>query len=614
MAFNTVTNLDFDNIKQSLKAYLRASDTFSDYNFEGSVLSQLIDVLSYNTYYSALNANLIANEVFFDSASIRENVVSLASLIGYTPRSSKSSLATISMDVPVSPQIGSFTLKKGESFIGSNQNGSYVFSTLDDVTREAFVDVDGIRKVRFSDINIYQGNLLSIVYPIDTSTRQSIIIPSANADVDLLTVIVNEDNVNVPLTYKKAESITGLTSTDKIYWIQENKNEQFELFFGDDTFGRKLKNNDIVTIEYIVNNQDEANKCSLFEFTGVFTFNGQNFENVTPTITVTNPSSGGALPQSITSIKYLAPRSYSAQQRAVTVRDYETLVTQLYPNLEALSIYGGEDASPPQYGKVFIAAKPFGADKMTTTAKMNLTKAIREYTILSVIPEVIDPSYIFLEVDSYVYYNNNKSRRTPQQIAEVSRIVIQKFGEENDLDRFNGKFKYSKLVSEIDSTDPGITSNITKIRIKKNMPVLSNVFASYEICYGNRISDGTDLISSGFKITGEDTTNVYYFEKYGVSGLAIFKILGGEKIYWSKNAGTIDYEKGEININAININSVVGNLENISFSVIPKSNDIIALRDLYISIKPEDVKVTTILDTISSANRTSGVGQIPVSS
>ena len=614
MAFNTVTNLDFDNIKQSLKAYLRASDTFSDYNFEGSVLSQLIDVLSYNTYYSALNANLIANEVFFDSASIRENVVSLASLIGYTPRSSKSSLATISMDVPVSPQIGSFTLKKGESFIGSNQNGSYVFSTLDDITREAFVDVDGIRKVRFSDINIYQGNLLSIVYPIDTSTRQSIIIPSANADVDLLTVIVNEDNINVPLTYKKAESITGLTSTNKIYWIQENKNEQFELFFGDDTFGRKLKNNDIVTVEYIVNNQDEANKCSLFEFTGVFTFNGQNFENVTPTITVVNPSSGGSLPQSITSIKYLAPRSYSAQQRAVTVRDYETLVTQLYPNLEALSIYGGEDASPPQYGKVFIAAKPFGADKMTTTAKLNLTKAIREYTILSVIPEVIDPSYIFLEVDSYVYYNNNKSRRTSQQIAEVSRIVIQKFGEDNDLDRFNGKFKYSKLVAEIDSTDPGITSNITKIRIKKNMPVLSNVFASYEICYGNRISDDTDLISSGFKITGEDTTNVYYFEKYGVSGLAIFKILGGEKIYWSKNAGTIDYEKGEININAININSVIGNLENISFSVIPKSNDIIALRDLYISVKPEDVKVTTILDTISSANRTSGVGQIPVSS
>jgi hypothetical protein len=614
MAFNTITNLDFENIKQSLKAYLRASDTFSDYNFEGSVLTQLIDVLSYNTYYSALNANLIANEVFFDSASIRDNVVSLASLIGYTPRSSKSAKATISMDVPVSPQIGAFTLKKGESFIGSNENGSFVYSTLDDITREAFVDVDGVRKVRFSDIDIYQGNLLSIVYNIDTSTRQSIIIPSANADVDLITVIVNQDNYNVPITYKKAESITGLSSDDTIYWIQENKNEQFELLFGDDVFGRKLQNNDSVTIEYIVNNQDEANQCSLFEFTGVFKYNNQFFENVTPTITVVNPSSGGALPQSITSIKYLAPRSYSAQQRAVTVRDYETLVTQLYPNLEALSIYGGEDASPPQYGKVFIAAKPFGADKMTTTAKMNLTKAIREYTILSVIPEVIDPSYIFLEVDSYVYYNNSKSRRTPQQIAEVSRIVIQKFGEDNDLDRFNGKFKYSKLVAEIDSTDPGITSNITKIRIKKNMPVLSNVFASYEICYGNRISDDTDLISSGFKITGEDTTNVYYFEKYGVSGLAIFKISGGEKIYWSKNAGTIDYKKGEININAININSVVGNLETISFSIIPKSNDIIALRDLYISVKPEDIRVTSILDTISSANRTSGVGQIPVSS
>ena len=433
MAFNTVTNLDFDDIKQSLKEYLRASELFSDYNFEGSVLGQLIDVLSYNTYYSALNANLIANEVFFDSASIRENVVSLASLVGYTPRSSKSAKATISMDVPVSPQIGSFTLKKGESFIGTNENGSYVFSTLDDITREAFVDTDGIRKVRFSDIDIYQGNLLRVIYPIDTSTRQNIIIPSANADIDLIRVIVREDNFNAPLTYKKAETITGLTSTDKIYWVQENKNEQFELIFGDDVFGRKLQNNDEVDIEYIVNNQDEANKCSVFEFTGVFTFNDQRFENVTPTITIENPSSGGALPQNITSIKYLAPRSYSAQQRAVTVRDYETLVTQLYPNLEALSVYGGEDASPPQYGKVFIAAKPYGADQLTTTAKLNLNKAIREYTILSVIPEVIDPSYIFLEVDSYVYYNNNTTRRTPQQIAEVSRLVIQNFGENNFL-------------------------------------------------------------------------------------------------------------------------------------------------------------------------------------
>jgi len=614
MAFNTVTNLDFEDIKISLKEYLRASELFSDYNFEGSVLSQLIDVLSYNTYYSALNANLIDNEVFFDSASIRENVVSLANLVGYTPRSAKSAKATISMDVEVNPNIGAFTLKKGESFLGTNQNGSYVFSVLDDVTREAFVDTDGRRKVRFSEIDIYQGNLLRVVYPIDSSTRQKIIIPSADADVDLLTVIVREDNFNVPLTYKKAGQFTTITADDKIYFIQENKNEQFELIFGDDVFGRKLKNNDQVDIEYIVNNKSDANGCANFEFTGVFNFNGQNFDSVTPTITINSPSAGGAEPQNITSIKYFAPRYYSAQQRAVTVRDYETLVSQLYPNLQALSVFGGEDASPPQYGKVFIAAKPYGAETLTTTGKQNLQKSIREYTILSVIPEIIDPSYLYLEIESFVYYNNNKTRRTSQQIAEVIRKVIANFGDTNDLDRFNGKFKYSKLVGEIDDTDPGITSNITRVRMKKNMPVLSNVFASYEICYGNRISNDTDLMSSGFKITGEDVVNTYYFEKYGESGLAIYKISGGEKLYYSKNAGTIDYEKGEININAININSVVGDLEYITFSVIPKSNDIVALRDLYISIKPEDIKVTSILDTISSANRTSGVGQIPVSS
>ena len=210
MPFTKFTNLDFDQIKTSIKDYIRANSDFTDFDFEGSNFSVLIDTLAYNTYITAFNSNMIVNESFLDSATIRENVVSLASLVGYTPRSSKSAKATISMDVPVSPQIGSFTLKKGESFIGTNENGSYVFSTLDDITREAFVDTDGIRKVRFSDIDIYQGNLLRVIYPIDTSTRQNIIIPSANADIDLIRVIVREDNFNAPLTYKKAETITGL--------------------------------------------------------------------------------------------------------------------------------------------------------------------------------------------------------------------------------------------------------------------------------------------------------------------------------------------------------------------------------------------------------------------
>ena len=614
MAFNTVTNLDFEDIKTSLKEYLRSSETFSDYNFEGSVLSQILDVLSYNTYYSALNANLIANEVFFDSASIRENVVSLAKIVGYTPRSAKSSKAVISMEIPVPPQIEALTLKKGEAFLGTNSNGSYIFSVLDDVTREAYLNSAGIRVVSFSDIELYQGNLLKVQYTVDTSTKQHFIVPSASADVDLLLVTVNQNNTSAPLTYRKSTNITNLRPDDLVYFIQENKNEQFELIFGDNVFGRKLENLEVVGIEYLTCNQDEANECSSFQFTGNFTFNGAVIRDINPTITVNQSSLGGATPENISSIKYLAPRYYAAQNRAVTIKDYETLILQLYPNVESFSVFGGEDASPPQYGKVFIAAKPYGAETLTTTAKQELQKAIREYTILSVIPEIIDPSYLYLEIDSFVYYNNTTTKRTKQQLAEIVRNVILGYGSDKDLNRFNGKFKYSKLVGTIDDTDVGITSNITRIRMQKHMKFLTNVFASYEVCYGNRISPNTDLRSSGFKITGENSTYVYFFEKMGTNTIAIYRQNGSEKIYYSKNAGTIDYEKGEININAININSAVGGLDYIELSVIPTSNDIVALRDTYLSISQADVSVTAILDTIASASRTSGVGQIPVSS
>lgn len=614
MAFNTVTNLDFEDIKTSLKEYLRSSETFSDYNFEGSVLSQILDVLSYNTYYSALNANLIANEVFFDSASIRENVVSLAKIVGYTPRSAKSSKAVISMEIPVPPQIEALTLKKGEAFLGTNSNGSYIFSVLDDVTREAYLNSAGIRVVTFSEIELYQGNLLKVQYTVDTSTKQHFIVPSASADVDLLLVTVNQNNTSAPLTYRKSTNITNLRPDDLVYFIQENKNEQFELIFGDNVFGRKLENLEVVGIEYLTCNQDEANECSSFQFTGNFTFNGAVIRDINPTITVNQSSLGGATPENISSIKYLAPRYYAAQNRAVTIKDYETLILQLYPNVESFSVFGGEDASPPQYGKVFIAAKPYGAETLTTTAKQELQKAIREYTILSVIPEIIDPSYLYLEIDSFVYYNNTTTKRTKQQLAEIVRNVVLGYGSDKDLNRFNGKFKYSKLVGTIDDTDVGITSNITRIRMQKHMKFLTNVFASYEVCYGNRILPNTDLRSSGFKITGENSTYVYFFEKMGTNTIAIYRQNGSEKIYYSKNAGTIDYEKGEININAININSAVGGLDYIELSVIPTSNDIVALRDTYLSISQADVSVTAILDTIASASRTSGVGQIPVSS
>ena len=615
MAFNQVTNLDFEDVKKSLREFLRSSETFTDYNFEGSVLSQLIDLLAYNTYYSGLNANLVANEVFFDSASIRENVVSLAKLVGYTPRSAKAPKAVINLDIIVNPQTAALTLKKGNSFIGSNGDGSFVFSVLSDVTREAYMDANGVRRVTFSNLEIYQGSFLNLSYTVDQSTRQRFIVPSADADVDLLNVVVDEVDFSIPQRYTSVKNITELNSTDRVYFIQENKNEQFELIFGDGVFGRKLKNLDAINIEYLVTNKTEGNQCTEFTFTGTLQYAGQIFTQANPTITVVSESTGGGNPENITSIKYLAPRYYSAQKRAVTVRDYETLIREISPNLESLSVFGGEEADPPQYGKVFIVAKPFGAETLTTTAKQNLKKDIKEYSILTVIPEVIDPSYLYLDIDSFVYYDNNKSRKNQQEIENAVKNTIVGFGATNDLNRFNGKFKYSKLVGSIDDADKGITSNITRVRLRKNFPVIPNVFASYEVCYGNRISENTDIISSGFKITGQNSTYVFYLEKVeNTNTIAIFRYEGTTKKYFSKNVGSINYEKGEININAININSVIGDIGYIAVSVIPKSNDIMALRDLYLSIDPAGVNVSVILDALTSSSRTSGVGQIPVSS
>lgn len=614
MAFNQLTNLDFDDIKISLKEYLRSSEVFSDYNFEGSVLAQLIDVLAYNTYYSAMNANLLANEAFFDSASVRENVVSLAKLVGYTPRSASASKATINLDIEVSPNIGSLTIKKGVAFIGKNSLGSYVFSIQDDITREAYIDINGIRRISFSNIEIVQGNILSSSYTVDTSTKQNFIIPNADSDVELTRVVVSEVGFAIPQSYKRATDITEISPTDKIYFIQENKNEQFEIIFGDDTFGRKIKNGDIIEIEYITTNKEEGNECSVFDFVGTLDYGGQTISDIDSVVTTVKPSYGGAEPESISSIKYLAPRYYAAQNRAVTIRDYETLISRLIPNLESLTVYGGEEADPPQYGKVFIVAKPKGSEALTTTGKTELQRAIRGYTILSVIPEIIDPSYLYLEIETYVYFDSNKTRRSQQEISELTRKTILNFGESRDVNRFKGKFKYSKLVSLIDSVDPGITSNITRIRMRKNLQLFSNVFASYQVCYGNRISENTDVVSTAFKITGENPLYNYYFERINGNTLAVYRIEGSKKIYYSRNIGNIDYERGEINISAININSATNGTGYIEFSVKPASNDIVSLRDLYLLISEEDITVVPVLDQITSSSRTSGVGQIPVSS
>ncbi len=618
MAFNQVSNLDFEDVKESLRQFMSSSETFTDYNFEGSVLSQFIDVLAYNTYYSALNANLVANEVFLDSASIRENVVSLAKSVGYVPSGATAPKATvdIQISVPTPSSVTQLTLKQGSAFIGKNDEGSFVFTPLNDVTKELKILANGTSVINFDNLEIYQATPFSISYTVNDSTVQKYIISNSNADVKLINVTVLESTTGISENYKLVTDITTLTNKQKSYFIQENKNEQYELIFGDDTFGRKLKTNDVVTITYFVTDKTLGNDCTDFTFTGrLIDQVGNAYSTTVPVITTINPSVGGSDPETVTSIKYLAPRSYSAQNRAVTVNDYEYLVKNKLPGLQSLTVYGGEEASPPQYGKVFVAAKPFGANKLTTTAKLNLIKDLKQFTILTVVPEIVDPSYLYIDIDSYVYYNTKLTRKLPEQLRNAILGSILQFGNTNQLNRFNGKFKYSKLVSFIDEVDSGITSNITRIKISKRLEIFSNIFASYEICYGNRISPNTNLVSNGFKITGQPSTHIFYFEKYDDAGnIAVYRNDGSVKKYFSTSIGSINYEKGEININNININSVVGDIDYVSLTVTPASNDILGLRDLYLLFDSSNINVNVIVDELSSSSRSTGVGQIPVSS
>ena len=426
MAFNQVTNLDFEDVKQSLREYLRASPNFTDYNLEGSVLSQLIDVLAYNTYYSALNANLVANEVFLDSASIRENVVSLAKTIGYTPRSATAAKAVVNLDIllPINSTVTQLTLNSGSTFIGNGENGDFVFSIPTSITKQVTLNSNGRSRVLFEDLEIYQGNLFNFIYTVDTSTQQKYIIPDSNADLSLVQVVVDESDFAVPQTYKTVEDITQLTPTDRIYFIQENKNEQFELIFGDGVFGRKLLNTDQITITYISTDRAEGNNCNEFTFIGRLTDqSNQQYTLSLPSVSVVSTSANGAEPESISSIKFLAPKTYAAQNRAVTVSDYEVLIKQLSPGLDSLTVYGGEEANPPEYGKVFVAAKPVGAEALTTTAKLDLIRKLRQYTILTVVPEILDPSFLYVDIDTYVYYNSRTSKRSSEQLGNVVRIT-----------------------------------------------------------------------------------------------------------------------------------------------------------------------------------------------
>jgi hypothetical protein len=637
MPFTKFTNLDFDQIKTSIKDYLRANSTFSDFDFEGSNFSVLIDTLAYNTYITAFNSNMIVNESFLDSATLRENVVSLARNIGYVPRSRTAARATISFTVSTTEDTPTLTLKRGLVCVGTANDTSYTFSIPNDVTTTVTGGV-----ASFENVEIYQGTYLSKKFTFDGSQDQRFILNNSFIDTSTLSVYVSSTSSELGIEYAALNNILDTTSNSRIYILQEVQDEKYEIKFGDGIIGKKLgdevgADGTLITANYIVTDGEDGNGATTFAFAGsIQTSNQSVIDPGTITITTNQSAQNGSNIEPIDSIKYYAPRVYSAQNRAVTARDYEAIIKRIYPETESVAVVGGEELDPPQFGNVILSIKPKNGTFISDFNKSRILSQLKQYTVSGINAKITDLKTLYVEIESAVYYNNSEVSSADALKTNVLDSLTQ-YSKSLDLNKFGGRFKYSKVLSVIDSTDSAITSNITKVRIRRDLNVLTNQFSQYELCFGNKFHvnpQGFNIKSSGFKIAGLDDTvyltdtptivasgrqvtsataagQVFLTRPGAVAStqgvLSIFKIgPDGGKVNVVKDVGTIDYVKGEIKIGTINITStsIDGNI--IEIQAFPESNDVIGLKDLYLSFDVSKSTINMVRDVIASGDEITG--------
>jgi uncharacterized protein YqfB (UPF0267 family) len=618
------TNLNFDQIKSSIKDYLRSNSEFSDFDFEGSNISLLIDVLAYNTYLTAFNSNMVANESFLDSATLRENVVSLARNIGYVPRSRKAAEAIISFDYKFNGNSTTVSLKKGLVLVGSVEKTSYVFSIPEDIVATSPIDTGGVvgsnppRTASFNNIRVYQGSLLSKSWGVNGSTDQRFIIENSNVDIDTLTVNVKKSGATAGLSFSKVDNIINVTKDSNIYLIQESPNETYELLFGDGLFGSKLEQGDTIEINYITTDGKFGNEGKNFTFSGDVQDDSNNSLISTNIISVTTSQTArnGAEIEAIDSVRYFAPRLYSAQNRAVTPRDYEAIIQKIYPNTESVSVVGGEELDPPEFGTVVLSIKPVNGTFLSDFTKQNILNDLKNYSIAGINQRIEDLKVLYIELSTTAYYNNTIFDDANELKAEVIQSLTT-YGNSTNLNKFGGRFKYSESQSIIDKTNNSITSNITKVTIRRDLKVLVNTTAQYELCFGNQfhiLAGGGTVKSSGFTIAG-DPEFVYLTDiprddgRYG--DIAIFKpakLEGESAEVVIKSAGTVDYLKGEILLNAVTINTTTAGDNIIEVQAFPESNDVIGLKDIYLSLDLSNSEINIVRDTISSGQQISGIG------
>ena len=586
MPYTQVANLDFDDIKTNLKEYLRSQNDFTDYDFEGSALATLIDTLAYNTYYTAFNTNMVVNELFIDSATLRDNVVALAKQLGYRPKSATSPTAYISFTITYTNATTDkeLNLKEGTGFISNYDNVIYNYVTLSDVKAQV---INGV--ATFVNVPIREGTVLNNTFLVNTASKsQRFILDNRDIDTNTVKVTVYPGGGTFNEPYLLADNILGVDGNSKVFFLDEIEDERYEILMGDGVLGKKLDNNTRIDVSYLTTSGPASNGVKAFVFSGVIeNENGVSPNSFTPSVTSVTPASGGEEIETTQKIKYTAPKAYGTQDRAVTANDYEAIVRKVYPATSDIIIFGGEDQDPPQYGKVFISLKPNDASYLTSLTKSQIISDLKKYVIASVEPQIVDPSILFVELTSKIYYNGGVTDQTAANIRDKVIGGVQSYLDTSDTEKFNGKFRYSKMVGVIDDADVSINSNLTSVMMRKDFyPQLNSTFY-YEVCFQNAFDEDCDdpvLSSTGFRVTEYPNFDVYVEDRDKKIVLYRLDSVTGEKVVLDSDIGDIDYVKGELKMYALTI--IKGSFfdNRISLRVRPLSNDIKAMREVYLDV------------------------------
>ena len=604
-----ITDLDFDQIKNNLKTYLSKQTEFTDYDFEGAGLNVLLDLLAYNTHYNAFHANMLANEMFLDSAQLRQSVVSHAKHLGYTPRSARSSKATVDITVN-NVTTSTLTLNKGSTLTTTVDDNTYQFVVNKSIS---ITPTNGV--YTFSNVDIYEGTLVTERYTVNTSDPdQRFIINNPNGDTTTLKVTVqNSSSDSTSFTYALNTSITNIGSTSRVYFLQEVEDGKYEIYFGDGILGNALDNGNIVTVEYIVGNTSEANGASSFSFSGSI----GGFSNIQ--VTTIGNASGGAAAETLKSIKFNAPKRFSAQNRAVTMGDYKAIVSDIYPNVQSIRVWGGEDNDPPIYGRVYISIKSLAGTNLTTTEKERIVSDLGQYKMASITPVVVDPETIFLTIDSDVKYDAKTTTKDANGIKTLVSNAISTFNTTN-LQKFDGILRHSQLVQSVNNTDASILSNITKFKMYQQLTVDTTKSESYTVKFSNALYHPHDghmniLTTSGFKINGDATTE-YFLDDNGSGIVRLYSVSAtGVKNIKNATQGTINYTTGVVTITDLFITSLSdidgASTTTLRVTVQPSSYDVVPVRNQVLEIDLSNTNVTATADNYAE---TSGVGYTTTSS